>query len=78
MKVPRLSRTKVTSFMLITGFVLCVVFFLLGYIQKLRADAQQREVVHCHQEAEQQRQIAEHYRFEVQRVRQELAACSTK
>ena len=78
MKVPRISRTWVTSIMLITGFVLCIVFFLLGYIQKLRVDAQQKQVVDCHQEAEQQREIAEHYRFEVQRVRQELAACSTK
>jgi hypothetical protein len=78
MKVQRLSRSKITSIMLITGFVLCIGFFLLSYIQKVRADDQQRLAVDCHQEAEQQRQIAEHYRFEIQRVRQELAACSTK
>lgn len=78
MKEPWISRPKVTIMVMLVGFVLLVVFVLLSYIQKLRADAQTRLAVEHRMQADVQRQICEDYRNQLQRLKDDLKACREK
>ncbi|MGC1240230.1 MAG: hypothetical protein WA874_01520 [Chryseosolibacter sp.] len=54
-----LSRTRATAFFLGAGFIVAVVFFLLSYIQKIRADGQTLLAEQKTQEAERLRMDAQ-------------------
>lgn len=54
-----LRRTRATAFFLGAGFIVAVVFFLLSYIQKIRADGQTKLAEQNLMEAQRQRAIAE-------------------
>ena len=54
-----LRRTRAMALILGAGFIVAVVFFLLSYIQKIRADGQTRLAEIKTVEAEKQREIAE-------------------
>ena len=78
MKEPWISRPKVTVMVMLIGFALLVVFVLLSYIQKLRADAQTRLAVEQTMQADMQRKICEDYRNQLQRLNDDLKACREK
>lgn len=78
MKEPWISRPKVTVMVMLIGFALLVVFVLLSYSQKLRADAQTRLAVEQKMQADMQRQICEDYRNQLQRLNDDLKACREK
>src|SRR5690606_25187284 len=59
-----LRRTRLTAVVLGAGFIVAIVFFLLSYIQKIRADEQTLLAQTERANAERQRQIAEDNRIE--------------
>lgn len=59
-----LRRTRATAVVLGTGFIVAIVFFLLSYIQKIRADAQTLLAQQQTIEADRQREFAEENRKE--------------
>lgn len=61
-----LRRTRATAIFLGAGFIVAVVFFLLSYIQKIRADGQTLLAQEKTIEAERQREIAEEERSKAQ------------
>ena len=61
-----LRRTRATAAILGAGFIVAVVFFLLSYIQKIRADGQTLLAEQKSLEAEKQRGIAEQERSRAQ------------
>jgi WD40 repeat protein len=54
-----LRRTRATAVVLGAGFIVAVVFFLLSYIQKIRADTQARLAQEQTTEAQKQKELAE-------------------
>lgn len=61
-----LRRTRVTAVVLGAGFVVAIVFFLLSYIQKIRADAQTLIAQEQTFEAQKQRALAEENRLKAE------------
>ncbi|MEO5600621.1 MAG: High-affnity carbon uptake protein Hat/HatR [Cyclobacteriaceae bacterium] len=59
MQLRVLRRTRATAVILGAGFIVAIVFFLLSYIQKIRADAQTLLAQQERVEADKQRNIAE-------------------
>lgn len=53
-----LRRTQATAFIFGAGFIVAVVFFLLSYIQKIRADSQTLLAEENAKEAQEQRELA--------------------
>jgi energy-coupling factor transporter ATP-binding protein EcfA2 len=62
-----LRRTRATAVVLGAGFVVAIVFFLLSYIQKIRADAQTLIAIEQTKLAETQKDIAEKNRQEAEK-----------